>query len=195
MWVRLPPSALTAPQGAVCVSARSLHLPFHAGQGSLPVGLASGKMDPLRRGCILEYAKGAFMENRRLSIESGLNLPKPVSRLLFVVVLILAALVLGDLNDRMTRARELEQDLAFLKTQIADLNAEISDLEAGIAHAEGDDAVVDWAHKDAKWVRPGEKLVFVKPAGDANVGPTPVARQTQMPPSNLEVWLEVLFGD
>ena len=110
------------------------------------------------------------------------------------ILLVLGALVLGDLNQRMADARRLERDAALLEVEVERINEENTRLEEEIAIANSEEYVERWAHVEAKLVKEGEVLVIL-------VGPEGEEIILEQPPepdipdsSNLEVWLKLLTG-
>jgi cell division protein FtsB len=118
-----------------------------------------------------------------------------IPRLWLFVVLVLASVILGDLNSRMADARSLEQDAEILEREVTQLRGEIVDLQAKIASANNEFTVERWAHEQAKLVREGEHLVILVPMDEIEPVENPTAIQAIEAPSTLEVWLELLFGD
>jgi len=118
----------------------------------------------------------------------------PVSRLWLVLVIAAGILVLGDLNQRMADARQLEQDAGLLQTEVASLEAENGRLQTRVAEATSEAAVERWARSEGKMVRPGEVLVFpIAPTG-MRLSPLPTPTPEPSLPSNWEVWWALFFG-
>ena len=110
------------------------------------------------------------------------------------ILLVLGALVLGDLNQRMADARRLERDAALLEAEWERLENENARLEEEIAIANSEEYVERWAHQEAKMVREGEVLVIlVGPEGEETTSGLPPEQDVQ-DLSNLEVWLKLLIG-
>ena len=116
------------------------------------------------------------------------------SKAWLVVAVILAILILGDLNRRMANARRLERDARSLSTEVAQLAEENADLETRVAGATSDAMVEEWARTEGRMVQEGERLIIPVPAeGEvAEVTPAPAAPAER--PSNWEVWFALLFG-
>jgi cell division protein FtsB len=115
-------------------------------------------------------------------------------RLWLFVLLVLGALVLGDLNQRMADARRLEKDATSLQAEWERLEEENERLEEEIGLANSEAYVERWAHQEAKMVREGEVLVIL-------IGPENEEPATENLPepdtpnlSSLEVWLKLIFG-
>jgi cell division protein FtsB len=119
---------------------------------------------------------------------------KRPSRGWLVIAVILAVLILGDLNRRMANARRLERDSRTLATEVAQLEGDNADLQTQVAGATSDAMVEEWARTEGRMVQEGERLIIPVPAdpASAQLQPTPVAPADR--PSNWEVWLALLFG-
>ncbi len=111
------------------------------------------------------------------------------------MVLIAGMLIIGDLNRRMADARRLEQDAVILEGQVAAKSTEQADLLTRVANATSEDAIAEWAHADAKLVRDGEILVV--PLAPLDLTPMPTQEFTDYPepPTKLQVWWALLFGE
>ena len=115
-------------------------------------------------------------------------------RLWLFVLLILGALVLGDLNQRMADARRLDHDAGLLEAEFSRLEEENARLEAEIAVANTEAYVEHWAHQEARMVREGEVLVIlIGPEGEESVSGTSSELDAPVS-SNFEVWLNLIFG-
>jgi hypothetical protein len=112
-----------------------------------------------------------------------------------LILLALAALILGDLNERMVRARNLEQDRETLELAIAELEAENAQLKTEQDQADWEETIIRWAHADAKLVREGEHLVIPLSEGAARSQQPPEQASVSQPLENIEIWLQVIFGD
>ena len=120
---------------------------------------------------------------------------KQIVRVWVVFLAVIGILILGDLNRRMSDARRLERDATLLETEVTALEGEGARVETQIASA-GDDAVVErWARTQAKLTRDGEVLIVPIPIGGYVEPPLPTPTPVPEPPSRLEVWWLLLFGD
>jgi cell division protein FtsB len=117
-----------------------------------------------------------------------------VSTVGLILLALVAALILGDLNRRMGNARQLERDAATLGTEVASLQAENGQLQTAIAGATGEAQVAEWARSQGRMVRPGEHLVVPLSPGDATPQATPTPAMTYEQPSNWQIWWTLLFG-
>ncbi|NTV38306.1 MAG: hypothetical protein HGA82_03905, partial [Anaerolineales bacterium] len=98
-------------------------------------------------------------------------------------------------------SRRLEE-LDRLTTQLETVQAEATavmgtqvGLATQVAFVTSEAAVEKWAYEDGKWVRDGETLVEILPAGEpaATEVPTDTARSEEVP--NWKLWWELFFGD
>jgi len=116
------------------------------------------------------------------------------ARLWFLVAAVVGILILGDLNRRMSDARQLERDAQVLHTEVATLDENQSELETQVARATSEAVVEAWARQDAKMVRPGEKLIVPLPdTGGAQTTPVPPTPAPALP-TTWQVWWALLFG-
>jgi cell division protein FtsB len=115
-------------------------------------------------------------------------------RLWLFVLLVLGALILGDLNQRMADARRLEQEAILLEEELQDLKSEINRLEEDIQNANTEEYIESWAHGEAGWVQAGEILVI--PVNDQVEEPVLGPPEDPDLPvlSNMEIWMKLLFG-
>src|SRR5512137_2485983 len=117
-----------------------------------------------------------------------------LSRLWIVVAAVGGILLLGDLNRRMSNARQLERDAAALQTETSALETQQAQLQTDLAAAGSDQQVETWARDQARMVRNGEVLVIPLPA-EGMVTPTPQAAPPRNElPGPWDVWWALLFG-
>ncbi|MEX0788809.1 MAG: hypothetical protein WD906_03305 [Anaerolineales bacterium] len=103
-------------------------------------------------------------------------------------------LILGDLNRRMADAERLERDAIALQMDVGLLETEHDRLQAAIAAVVDDAQVEAWARREAKMVRPGERLMIPVPV-EGNSEPIRPAAETAEPlPSPWDVWWALLIG-
>jgi cell division protein FtsB len=113
---------------------------------------------------------------------------------MILVFMVLAILIIGDLNGRMANARRLERESEVLATEVAELATVQADLSTQVAGATSDAHIAEWAHGDAKLVREGEVLVIpVAPPGTMRDFQASEDTRNE-PPSNFQVWWALLFG-
>ena len=112
-----------------------------------------------------------------------------------VMILIAGLLIIGDLNRRMADARRLERDAVILDEQVAAKSTERADLMTRVAAATSEESIAEWARADAKLVREGEVLVVPMAPHEASPAPDTVESEYPEPPTKLQVWLALLFGE
>jgi cell division protein FtsB len=117
-----------------------------------------------------------------------------LSRLWIVLAAVGGILLLGDLNRRMSNARQLERDTTALQTETSALETQQAELQTELEAAGSDAQVEEWARNQARMVRDGEVLVIPLPA-EGVVTPTPQAAPSRGElPGSWEVWWALLFG-
>jgi hypothetical protein len=132
------------------------------------------------------------------SVETMTGLPsaRPTfSRPLVVALVVIGILILGDLNGRMADALRLEQDAGLLRGEVASLEGQQAALQTQIAEVVNDYTVEQWARREAKMVRPGERLVLAVPASGASEPEIPASETAAPLPSAWQVWWALLFGE
>ncbi len=125
--------------------------------------------------------------------EPGGDRPQ-ISRVWLLVVVVIAVLILGDLNRRMSDARRLQRDEITLRTEVASVELQNDDLRTQAAEATNDILVEEWARGQAGMVREGEHLILPLPEGGATPVPVASASNTTPNASNWDIWLALLFG-
>jgi cell division protein FtsB len=119
----------------------------------------------------------------------------PLGRVWIAFLAVIGILILGDLNRRMNDARRLERDAGMLATEVAALEQEQLRLQTQIVQADNDVVVERWARMQAKLARDGEVLIVPVPVGGYVEPALPTPTPFPMPPTRLEVWQLLLFGD
>ncbi len=123
-----------------------------------------------------------------------------MKRALFRRVLLLLGLFflffwLTDLNYRLQRIQELEGEARKLRAQVTTLAQTQIALQAQLTYAASDQAVEEWARREAGYIREGDHPVIPLPQPGATpmIIPTPtLAIPTR---SHLETWWELFFGE
>jgi hypothetical protein len=110
------------------------------------------------------------------------------------ILVVLGALILGDLNQRMADARRLEEEARTLAIELHELDEDIARLETEIEIANTEEFVEKWAHAEAKWVREGEVLIIQ--VSDGTHEPVLAASSEAEEPvmNNMDEWMKLIFG-
>lgn len=115
--------------------------------------------------------------------------------ILFVLSMFLVVVLLMDFSRRMDELDRLTTQLESVQAQATAVMETQVGLMTQVAYATSDAAVEEWAYEDGKWVRSGESLVEIVPAGNAapTAEPTTVTQPGKQP--NWRIWWELFFGD
>jgi cell division protein FtsB len=129
-----------------------------------------------------------------VAISKGSEDKSGLPRLWILILVVLAALILGDLNQRMADARRLEEEARTLSIELQELEEEIARLEAEIEIANTEEYVEKWAHAEAKWVREGEVLIIQ--VSDSAIEPVlaPSSKDEEPVMNNVDEWMRLIFG-
>ncbi|MEW6094324.1 MAG: hypothetical protein AB1531_10205 [Chloroflexota bacterium] len=115
--------------------------------------------------------------------------------ILFVLGMFLVVILLLDFSRRLDELDRLTTQLESVSAEATAVMRTQEALMTQVAYASSDASVEEWAYEDGKWVRTGETLVEIVPAG--NVTPTaetvPTAQANEQP--NWRIWWELFFGD
>jgi hypothetical protein len=113
--------------------------------------------------------------------------------ILVVLGLFLAVVLLIDFNRRMEELDSLTAKLDSVRAEGTSVMQTQEALVTQVAYATSDEAVEQWAYQN-KWVRVGEHLVQLEPAGSVTATPVPLpVTQTETVP-NWRIWWELFFG-
>jgi uncharacterized protein (DUF2147 family) len=114
--------------------------------------------------------------------------------ILFVLGMFLVVILLLDFSRRLDELDRLTTQLESVSAEATAVMRTQEALMTQVAYASSDASVEEWAYEDGKWVRTGETLVEIVPAG--NVTPTaeavPTAQAIEQP--NWRIWWELFFG-
>ena len=108
--------------------------------------------------------------------------------------LLVLVVMLIDFNRRMEELNGLTSQLDTVRAEGTQVMQTQEALVTKVAYASSTQAVEEWAYREGRWVREGENLIGIVPAG--NVSPTPVPPPTQVSQElpNWRIWWELFFG-
>jgi len=110
-----------------------------------------------------------------------------------LVAIILLGLLMMNINSRVSEYFHLSGERDKIGTEVAHLEMTKMALETEAAYATSDQAVEDWARKEAHLARPGDKVIIpLTPANQTlqpQVTPTPTPRKVE----NWQVWWALFF--
>ena len=113
----------------------------------------------------------------------------------FIAGILLVVVLLMDLSRRIERMDNLARQLEAVEAEATAVMQTQEGLMTQVAYATSEAAVKEWAYVDGKWVKAGEHLVEIVPAGEppSTTDPTPTTISTEMP--KWRIWWELFFGD
>jgi len=113
--------------------------------------------------------------------------------ILILLGLVLAVVLLIDFNRRMEELDSLTTKLNSVRAEGTSIMQTQNALVTKVAYATSDQAVEQWAYQN-KWVRVGEHVVQLEPAGTVTATPAPaLVTQTEAMP-NWRIWWQLFFG-
>ncbi len=118
---------------------------------------------------------------------------KPQRIAVFVGVIVLLFLIM-DFNGRMDELIRLKDQDATVQAHGTDVILTQYALQTQAAYATSPAAVEDYARGQAHMAQPGDQVVVPLPVPDYTPSPQPTPTMPQADLSNLDVWMQVLFG-
>ncbi len=115
-------------------------------------------------------------------------------RTLLILGLIFLFFWLTDLNYRLQRIQELEGEAHKLRTQVTALAQTQIALQTQLTYAASDQAVEEWARREAGYIREGDHPVIPLPQPGATPMLFPTPTVVLPTPSHLQAWWELFFG-
>jgi hypothetical protein len=117
-------------------------------------------------------------------------------QIVFASILAIGLLLTINFSGRIRRGQQIEEVRGHLEATISVLSTEQTHLIESRDFAASDAAVIEWAHREGKLIRPGEILVIPVPAGiiltpTPQATPLPLATPTTIPIEN--VWWNLFF--
>ncbi len=115
--------------------------------------------------------------------------------ILFIVGMFLVVILLMDFSRRLEELDRLTTQLETVQAEATAVMGTQVGLATQVAYVTSEAAVEKWAYEDGKWVRDGETLVEILPAGEPATTEVPAdtARSEEVP--NWKLWWELFFGD
>jgi cell division protein FtsB len=114
---------------------------------------------------------------------------------LMAALMIVAALLILDLNGRIVALNRLSKQRDQLQKQVLGLQATATALADEVAYATSQAAVDQWAREEGHMTRPGDVLVIpIPPPGATSVPvfvPTPVPQKVE----NWQIWWALFMGE
>jgi uncharacterized protein (DUF2147 family) len=115
--------------------------------------------------------------------------------ILFVIGMMLIVVLLMDFSRRIEKMDRLAKELESVQVEATSVMETQVELITQIAYATSDEAVEKWAYEDGKWVKPGEQLVEIIPAGEAAQSTSTPSSAESGAMSKWRIWWELFFGD
>jgi cell division protein FtsB len=114
-------------------------------------------------------------------------------RVLAIVLFVVVAILLMDLNYRITEYFQVSAQRDKVETQVYDLWLTREALKTEVVYANSDAAVEKWAREEGKMVRPGE--VRAVPLPQEGFTPTVPVEEQPTPEyhENWEYWWAIFF--
>lgn len=114
---------------------------------------------------------------------------------LFIIGMFLLVILLMDFSRRMDKLVDLTKQYDSVRAEATSVMQTQEALLAQVTYSSSEDSVEEWAYEDGKWVRPGEKLVQIIPAGDPTPTPTVSEPGSFENPPIWRIWWELFFGE
>lgn len=116
-------------------------------------------------------------------------------KIIGVGAIALLVLLMMNMNSRLSEYFRLSNERDKVLSQVIDLRATKIGLETRVAYATSEQAVEEWARKEAHMAMPGDKVII--PLTQEGATPLPVVQATPTPRvvENWEVWWALFFGE
>ncbi len=95
---------------------------------------------------------------------------------------------------RIADYKRLSQEYEDAQLTIIALEATTIALETQMARAGSDEAVIEWAYEQRKWIREGDQRVAVIPVGGTPVSNLVIKTPTPEPQNLFRIWWELFFN-
>ncbi len=110
-------------------------------------------------------------------------------------VLILTAMVMLNLNSRLSELFKIRSQLAVAQAEYDVVLAENKRLKEKVAYAQSDQAVDEWARRQGHMAKPGDRVIVPIPDKNARYASTPAPILEPHQTENWEIWQMLFFGE
>ncbi len=107
-----------------------------------------------------------------------------------VLVVVWMVVFVGRIADY----KRLSQEYEDAQLTIIALEATTTALETQMARAGSDEAVIEWAYEQRKWIREGDQRVAVIPVDGTPVSNLIIKTPTPEPQNLFRIWWELFFN-
>lgn len=114
-------------------------------------------------------------------------------KIIGLAAIILLIWLMMNINSRVSEYFHLSSERDKLGTEVSYLQATKIALQTNVAYATSDQAVEDWARKEAHMAKPGDKVVIPLTPASQTLQPQITATPTPQYVENWEVWWALFF--
>ena len=129
-------------------------------------------------------------------METRENNTQPSKKKVFTIILVvLAALLMLDLNNRLIDLFNLRDQHSKLEAQVTEMVATREFLITKQAYATSVNAVEEWAREEAHMVQSGDHPIVPMELENSEITVEPFSFVTPTPVRNIDIWYELFFGN
>ncbi|MBI9050065.1 MAG: hypothetical protein JEZ00_11640 [Anaerolineaceae bacterium] len=118
-----------------------------------------------------------------------------VKKLLTIVLLVLVALLMLDLNNRLIELFNLRDQHGKLEAQVTEMVATREYLITKQAYATSVNAVEEWARQEGHMIQAGDHPIVPIEPNNSEIIVEPFEFVTPTPVRNIDIWYELFFGN
>ena len=107
-----------------------------------------------------------------------------------VLVVVWMIIFVGRIADY----KRLSQEFEDAQLTLAALEATTNALATEVVRAGSDDAVIEWAYEQRKWIREGDQRIAVLPIEGTSESPLVIKTPSPEPENLFRVWWELFFN-
>jgi len=107
-----------------------------------------------------------------------------------VLVVVWMIIFVGRIADY----KRLSQEFEDAQLTLAALEATTNALSTEVVRAGSDDAVIEWAYEQRKWIREGDQRIAVLPIEGTSESPLVIKTPSPEPENLFRVWWELFFN-